>query len=152
LDKRYASDVTLIATGELRLPEDFVKALCLGAQMCHTNNCPAGIATQKPELRSCLKVDVAAERLEHFFGSSVELMKLLARACGHSDLGSFPKRDITTWKKGHGRSHWDRIRRLRFVALNTLLRATTRLGFERPHSPIMKTASLLPSRSRKYPK
>jgi glutamate synthase domain-containing protein 2 len=117
LDKRGASDVTLIATGGLRMPEDFVKVLCLGAdgvalsnsamqaigcvgaRMCHTNNCPAGIATQKPELRRRLQVDVAAERLERFFRSSVELMEVLARACGHSDLASFSKRDVTTWKK-----------------------------------------------------
>ncbi|WP_268245005.1 glutamate synthase-related protein [Halioglobus japonicus] len=29
---------------------------CVGARMCNSNNCPAGIATQKPELRARLDV------------------------------------------------------------------------------------------------
>ncbi len=70
LDEQGASGrVTLIITGGLRVPIDFVKALalgadgiaisnsamqaigCVGARMCNTNNCPAGIATQREELR-----------------------------------------------------------------------------------------------------
>ena len=81
LDTCDASGVTLIATGGLRHPADFAKALalgadgiavsnaaiqaigCLGMRACHTNNCPVGIATQKPHLRARLPVDIAAERL-----------------------------------------------------------------------------------------
>ncbi len=33
---------------------------CVGARICNTNNCPAGIATQKPELRKRLDVATAA--------------------------------------------------------------------------------------------
>ena len=65
LDQSAGRDVTLIITGGLRMPEDFIKALALGAdgialansaiqsigcvaaRMCNTNNCPAGIATPK---------------------------------------------------------------------------------------------------------
>jgi glutamate synthase domain-containing protein 2/CDGSH-type Zn-finger protein len=110
-------DVTLIITGGLRTPADFVKALCLGAdgialsnsamqaigciaaRMCNSNNCPAGIATQKPELRQRMNIDVGAQRLGNFFAASVSLMKVLARACGHNDLQQFNSNDITTWKK-----------------------------------------------------
>lgn len=117
LDSRGAKQVTLIITGGLRVAPDFVKALCLGAdgvavansamqsigcvgaRMCHTNNCPAGVATQKPELRARLKVREGAERLQRFFGSSVELMKVLARGCGYTHLNQFNKDDITSWKK-----------------------------------------------------
>ena len=31
--------------------------------------------------------------------SSVELMQVMARACGHTHLGQFNADDITTWKK-----------------------------------------------------
>ena len=74
LDEQGKSgEVTLIITGGLRVPMDFVKALALGAdgvaisnsamqsigcvaaRMCNTNNCPAGIATQKQDLRQRLK-------------------------------------------------------------------------------------------------
>lgn len=117
LDRQGADHVTLIITGGLRVAPDFVKALCLGAdgialansamqsigcvgaRMCHTNNCPAGVATQKPELRARLNVQEGAERLHRFFDSSVELMKVLARGCGYNHLNQFNKDDITSWKK-----------------------------------------------------
>jgi glutamate synthase domain-containing protein 2 len=117
LDKTAGREVTLIITGGLRLPEDFAKAMamgadaiavsnsalqavgCVGARMCNTNNCPAGIATQKPELRALIDVDAGAKRLATFFGASVELMQVLARACGHDDLSAFRLSDLTTWKK-----------------------------------------------------
>jgi glutamate synthase domain-containing protein 2 len=67
--------------------------------MCHTNNCPAGIATQKPELRRRLDVDAGAQRLATFLESSVQLMQVMARACGHDHLSKFAKDDLTTWKR-----------------------------------------------------
>jgi glutamate synthase domain-containing protein 2 len=66
---------------------------------CHTNNCPVGIATQKPHLASRLKIDESARQLAQFFETSVELMKILARACGHDHLNKFNELDLTTWKK-----------------------------------------------------
>ncbi len=117
LDARGRRDVTLIATGGLRTPSDFVKALalgadgiavsnaaiqaigCLGMRACHTNNCPVGIATQKPELRARIDIDLAAMRLTRFFTSAVEIMQVLARACGHRHLNQFALDDLTTWKR-----------------------------------------------------
>ncbi len=117
LDRCDAEGVTLIITGGLRHPADFAKALalgadgvavsnaalqaigCLGMRACHTNNCPVGIATQKPGLRARLPVDVAAERLARFFGAAVELMTVVARAAGHRHLGEFSKEDLTTFKQ-----------------------------------------------------
>jgi glutamate synthase domain-containing protein 2 len=111
------SDVTLIITGGLRTPSDFAKALalgadgialsnaaiqaigCVGARICNSNNCPSGIATQRPELRRRLDVDIAADRLTRFFEASVELMKVLARACAHESLSAFNRKDMTSWKK-----------------------------------------------------
>ena len=116
LDEGGHSDITLIITGGLRTPSDFVKALamgadgvaiansaiqaigCVAARMCNTNNCPAGVATQKPELRARLNVDEGAERLARFLGATTDLMKVLARACGHDDLSKFRRDDLTTWK------------------------------------------------------
>jgi glutamate synthase domain-containing protein 2 len=65
---------------------------------CQTNNCPVGIATQKPHLRARLPVDIAAERLARFFSASVELMTVLARAAGHRHLDEFTIDDLTTFK------------------------------------------------------
>ena len=66
---------------------------------CHTNNCPVGIATQKPNLRRRLKIEKGAEQLSNFFRASTELMKVMARACGHDHLGDFSADDLTTWKR-----------------------------------------------------
>jgi glutamate synthase domain-containing protein 2 len=116
LDDTGRDDITLVITGGLRKPADFVKALalgadaiavsnaalqaigCLGMRACHTNNCPVGIATQKPHLMSRLIVDESADRLRRFFETSTELMKLLARACGHRHMGEFNKEDLITWR------------------------------------------------------
>lgn len=116
LDTSDASDITLIITGGLRHPADFAKAMalgadaiavsnaalqaigCLGMRACHTNNCPVGIATQKPHLRARLPVDIAAKRLAQFFSAAVELMTVLARAAGHRHLGDFVIDDLTTFK------------------------------------------------------
>jgi len=110
-------DVTLIITGGLRTPADFIKALCLGAdgiaianaaiqavgcvaaRICHTNNCPSGVATQQEHLRARLNVDAGADRLARFLTASVELMKVMARACGHTHLSQFHQNDVTTWKR-----------------------------------------------------
>lgn len=117
LDQQGRTDVTLIVTGGLRTPADFVKALCLGAdgvalataamqaigcvaaRMCHTNNCPAGIATQREELRARVHVQEGAERLARFLTASTQLMQVMARACGHAHLREFCRDDLCAWKR-----------------------------------------------------
>lgn len=111
-------DVTLIITGGLRKPADFVKALALGAdaiavsnaamqaigciamRACHTDNCPVGIASQKPHLASRIVIEKSAQQLANYFAASVGLMQVMARACGHDHVSKFNQNDLTTWKKG----------------------------------------------------
>ena len=116
LDQQGASGrVTLIITGGLRVPIDFVKALalgadgialansamqaigCIAARICNTNNCPTGIATQREDLRKRLNIEKSATQLHNFLTASVELMQVMARACGHDDLNKFNKHDLATW-------------------------------------------------------
>ncbi|MBT8417664.1 MAG: Rieske 2Fe-2S domain-containing protein [Silicimonas sp.] len=117
LDTSDRRDVTLVITGGLRKPADFIKALALGAdavavsnsaiqaigclamRACHTNNCPVGIATQKPHLVSRLVVEKSAQQLANFFEASVGLMQVMARACGHDHVSGFNADDLTTWKR-----------------------------------------------------
>ena len=72
---------------------------CVAARMCNTNNCPAGIATQKEDLRQRLNIEKSSTQLHHFFNASVELMQVMARACGHSHLDQFSKDDLASWDK-----------------------------------------------------
>ncbi len=46
-----------------------------------------------------MPVDIAAERLARFFGASVELMTVLARAAGHRHLRDFRVEDLTSFKR-----------------------------------------------------
>ena len=117
LDQAGRRDVTLIITGGLRTESDFVKALalgadgiaiansamqaigCLGMRACHSNNCPVGIATQRKDLRARLIVAQSARRLQAYLESTVHLMQVLARACGHDHLSKFNLDDLTTWNR-----------------------------------------------------
>jgi len=117
LDSLDRTEVTLIITGGLRIPADFAKALalgadaialsnsalqaigCIGMRACNTNNCPVGIATQKDYLRQRLIIDESANRLKNFFQASVELIKVMARACGHRHINEFAVNDLTTWNQ-----------------------------------------------------
>lgn len=114
LDKLGRRDVTLIITGGLRVPEDFAKAMmlgadaiavanaalqaigCLGMRACGSNNCPVGIATQKENLRSRLIIDASAQQLANFFNASADLMKVIARSCGYDDVRKFNFHDLST--------------------------------------------------------
>ena len=115
LDKLGNSDVTLIITGGLRIAEDFAKALmlgadaiaisnsalqaigCIGMRACNTNNCPVGIATQKDHLRSRLQIDQSASQLFNYLTATNELIKVVARACGHDHISKFNQGDLSTF-------------------------------------------------------
>lgn len=117
LDKVGATDITLVITGGLRIADDFAKALmmgadavavsnaaiqavgCLGMRACHTNNCPVGIATQKEHLRKRLIIQSSALQLKNFFEATTELMKVIARACGHDDFRKFNRDDLSTFDR-----------------------------------------------------
>ena len=114
LDQVGASDVSLIITGGLRVAEDFAKAMmlgadavavsnsalqaigCLGMRACSSNNCPVGIATQKENLRQRIIIDQSAKQLYNFFSASTDLMKVVARSCGHDDFSKFNFKDLST--------------------------------------------------------
>ena len=114
LDEKGAIDVDLVITGGLRVAADFAKALmmgadavavsnaalqaigCLGMRACNTNNCPVGIATQKENLRARLIVEESAKQLARYFEATNDLMKVIARSCGHSDFKDFSFEDLST--------------------------------------------------------
>ena len=114
LNKIGANDVTLIITGGLRIADDFAKALmlgadavavsnsalqaigCLGMRACHTNNCPVGVATQKYSLRNRIVIETSARQLYNYFNATNELIKVIARACGHDSVGKFNHNDLST--------------------------------------------------------
>ena len=115
LDKLGATKISLIVTGGLRVPSDFIKALalgadaiavsnaalqaigCLGMRACHTNNCPVGIATQKDNLRSRLIIEKSAQQLSNFFGACKELLEVATRSMGYGSIDLLNPDDLTTF-------------------------------------------------------
>lgn len=114
LDEHGHSDVTLVATGGLRTPADFAKALALGAdcvaiatsammaigcqqyRACHNNTCPVGIATQKSELRQRFDIQISARRLVNFLEASATELSDFCRMMGHRRISDLNKNDLVT--------------------------------------------------------
>ncbi|MDO4281486.1 MAG: glutamate synthase-related protein [Peptococcaceae bacterium] len=108
------SDISLVITGGLRVSTDVAKALAMGAdavamstsiliamacqqyRICGSGKCPVGVATQDPELRERLKVDVAASRVANFLNVTLEELKTLARVTGHDRLHDLSLDDLCT--------------------------------------------------------
>lgn len=114
LDRQEAEHVSLMITGGLRVSSDFAKALALGAdaiaigtaalmacgcqqyRVCHTGNCPVGIATQEPGLRTRQNVEKSAARLENFLRVSTDELKMFARLTGKGDVHQLDLADLCT--------------------------------------------------------
>ena len=114
LDSHGASDISLIATGGLRISPDFAKALALGAtavaigtvvliaigcrqyRICNTGKCPMGITTHDPALRKRLEIDEAAKRLKNFLRVTKEELKDFARLTGNDDIHKLKIHDLCT--------------------------------------------------------
>ncbi|KMT21913.1 glutamate synthase-related protein [Clostridium cylindrosporum] len=108
------SDISLVITGGLRVSSDFAKAIAMGAdavavasavliaaacqqyRICGTGMCPVGIATQDPELRKRLKVDVAAKRVGNFLNCSLGELATFARITGHDNIHHMNVDDLCT--------------------------------------------------------
>lgn len=108
------SDMDLVITGGLRISSDFAKAIAMGAdavaiasaamvamackqyRICGSGNCPVGVATQNPQLRSNLNIDVAANRVANYLNGSLEELKTFARITGHENLHDLSVEDLIT--------------------------------------------------------
>ena len=114
LDEHNIKDISLIITGGLRTSADFAKAIAMGAdaiaiatsalmaiacsqyRICQSGMCPVGVATQDDNLRSRLKVDLSAKRLENFLNVVKDELKTFARITGKDDIHKLDVEDITT--------------------------------------------------------
>ncbi|MCW3786810.1 glutamate synthase-related protein [Plebeiibacterium sediminum] len=114
LEHHKREDIAIVITGGLRVSPDFAKAIALGAtavaiatsamiaggcqqyRICNTGNCPIGIATQDPELRKRINIDLSAKRIENFLKVSTEELKTFARLTGNSDIHDLSINDLST--------------------------------------------------------
>lgn len=76
--------------GVVALGADFVNTArgfmfslgCIQAQMCHTNHCPVGVATQNADLQKALDVTDKAERVYNFHRNTVLALEEVVQAAG----------------------------------------------------------------------
>jgi len=108
------SDISLVITGGLRVSADFAKALAMGAdavaiasagliaaacqqyRICGSGNCPVGIATQNPELRKRLHIDVAAQRVANFLTVSFKELETFSRITGNHSVHGLSVENLVT--------------------------------------------------------
>jgi glutamate synthase domain-containing protein 2 len=67
---------------------------CIQAQICHTNRCPAGVATQKKWLQNGINVPLKSERLAQYFKTFRKELMEITRAAGYEHPCQFTMKDI----------------------------------------------------------
>ena len=112
--KKYGvrDKVTLIASGKLFSPDRIAIALsmgadvvqiarglmiavgCIGAQKCHSNECPVGVATTNPKLQKGLVIDEKRYRVTNYITTLREELFLLAAAAGLTSPRQFNEKHI----------------------------------------------------------
>jgi len=70
---------------------------CLAMRACDSNYCPVGIATQKDDLRQRLIIESSANQLNNFLDATNDLIKVIARSCGHDNISKFNHNDLSTF-------------------------------------------------------
>mgnify|MGYP001049092499 CR=1 FL=1 len=107
-----ADDITFIASGKLGLPANALKAIamgadlinvareammsigCIQAQVCHTNRCPAGIATQNKWLQAGVDPTLKSERFSYYVKTFRKEVLEITHACGYEHPCQVSMRDV----------------------------------------------------------
>ncbi len=105
-------DITMIASGKLGFPSRAAMAFamgadivhvareammsigCIQAQVCHTNRCPSGIATQNKWLQSGIDVPLKSLRFAQYVNSFRKEFLEITHACGYEHPSQFTMDDI----------------------------------------------------------
>lgn len=67
---------------------------CIQAQVCHTNRCPSGIATQSKWLQSGINIPLKSERLAQYFKTFRKELIEITHAAGYEHPCQFKMNDI----------------------------------------------------------
>ena len=67
---------------------------CIQAQICHTNRCPAGVATQSKWLQSGINVPLKSERLAQYFKTFKKELIEITHAAGYEHPCQFTMDDV----------------------------------------------------------
>jgi len=67
---------------------------CIQAQICHTNRCPAGVATQSKWLQNGINIPLKSERLAQYFKTFRKEFLEITHAAGYEHPCQFTMEDI----------------------------------------------------------
>src|SRR5690606_14326040 len=67
---------------------------CIQAQICHTNRCPSGVATQKKWLQKGINVPLKSDRLAQYFNTFKKEFLEITHAAGYEHPCQFHMEDI----------------------------------------------------------
>ena len=67
---------------------------CIQAQVCHTNRCPSGVATQSKWLQNGIDPTLKSERLAQYFKTFRKELVEITHACGYEHPCQFKMSDI----------------------------------------------------------
>jgi len=68
---------------------------CIQAQICHTNRCPSGVATQSKWLQNGINVPLKSDRLAQYFKTFRKEFVEITHASGYEHPSQFTMKDIT---------------------------------------------------------
>ena len=112
LDKNLTNRIVFIGSGKLGFPAKAAMAFALGAdcinvareammsigciqaQICHTNRCPSGVATQNRWLQAGINVPLKSDRLAQYFKTFRKELIEITHAVGYEHPCEFTMDDI----------------------------------------------------------
>ncbi len=107
-----AKQIVWIASGKLGLPDRATMAFamgadiinvareamlsigCIQAQICHTNHCPSGVATQNKWLQKGIHVPQKSDRFYHYVKSLRKELLEITHACGYEHPCEIEMKDV----------------------------------------------------------
>jgi glutamate synthase domain-containing protein 2 len=110
--KGLTERVVFVASGKLGLPgkaamafamgadcinvarEAMMSIGCIQAQLCHTNRCPSGVATQNKWLQNGINIPLKSERLAQYFKTFRKELLEITHAAGYEHPCQFKMTDV----------------------------------------------------------
>jgi glutamate synthase domain-containing protein 2 len=111
--------IVFVASGKLGLPANAARAFamgadiinvareammsigCIQAQLCHTNRCPSGVATQSPWLQAGINVELKSDRFAHYVKHFRKELLEICHASGYEHPCQLKMTDIETTTDDH---------------------------------------------------
>ncbi len=111
-EQEITDQIVFIASGKLGFPAKAAMAFamgadcinvareammsigCIQAQICHTNRCPAGVATQSKWLQNGINVPLKSDRLNQYFKTFRKELIEITHACGYEHPSQLTMDDV----------------------------------------------------------